>query len=217
MQPGRPFFTAFHRRHWPTLFNGSGLGDTRFAPIRDRNGAVVPTLYGARTRTVALLETAFHEVNPGGARIISETLDLAPRGLAHLTTPARLAFVDLRDDALGNLGLARFNLVATLPQHYCCTREWAEVLRDRERIGGAHPVGFLWNSRQAELAQEDSLLFDDLLEGQPSEAFVLFGDRVSTVPADYHLSEVYDDLSAPAARNMVEAIAHQLRATIVSA
>jgi hypothetical protein len=210
------FFTAFRRRYWPAIFNDSGNGDTRFAPLRDGDGAVVPTLYAARTATVALLETAFHEVNPDGARLISESVDLAPRGLARLTIPTRLAFIDLRDEALAQLGLTRGQLVATLPTHYCCTRKWAEVLHQRASIGRARPVGLLWNSRQAELAQADSLFLDDLLEGRASETLVLFGDRVSAAPAQYRPSEVYDDLSGPRARIMIEEVARQLSATVVA-
>ena len=49
LETGEPFFTAFSARQWPTLFNRSAKGRSRFAPQVDSAGAVVPTLYGART------------------------------------------------------------------------------------------------------------------------------------------------------------------------
>jgi hypothetical protein len=212
---GEFFFTAYSSAHWPDVFNASGRGDARFSPVNDAGGNVVPTLYGARTRTVALLETAFHEVHAGGARLISEATDLARRGLVRLRMPERATLIDLRDAALSHLGLTREQLVATLPLHYRCTRQWAQALHMRGHVGGALPVGLLWNSRIAEIAQADSILFDDVLEGLPSEVFVLFGDRIVTDSAAFAPSDRQENLAANDARSLVESIAEQLRATIV--
>jgi hypothetical protein len=212
---GEPFFTAYSSAHWPSVFNASGRGDARFSPLVDTTDKVVPTLYGARTRTVALLETAFHEVHSGGARLISEATDLAHRGMVRLRMPERAPLVDLRDPALSQLALTRDQLVATLPLHYRCTREWAHALHARGHVGGALPAGIVWNSRIAEIAQADSILFDDILEGVPSEVFVLFGDRIATDSAAFAPSDRQENLGANEARSLVESIAAQLRATIV--
>lgn len=84
---GARFFTAFSTADWPAVFNGSGRGDTRFAPFRDETGAVVPTVYGGNSETVALLETVFHNVHQtSGPRLIFR-LDLAARGLVPLEIP----------------------------------------------------------------------------------------------------------------------------------
>jgi hypothetical protein len=179
LEAGDPFHTAYRRQHWPELFNPAVLGDARFSPLTIR-GAAVPTVYGADTQTVALLETCFHDVHVAVPRLISERLDLAPRGLVSLSTPVRVPLVDLRDAALADLGLHRSQLIATTPEHYACTRQWAEVLHDHE-VAGVAPAGLLWQSRVAELAQQDSLLFDDLLR-LASNVFVFFGDRVPTAP-----------------------------------
>lgn len=207
------FHTAYRRAHWPALFNPSGAGNARFSPVAAA-GATVPTLYGAATQTVALLESCFHGVHGATTSTISEPLDLAPRGLIALDTPSPLQLIDLGDDALARVGLTRAQLVATTPEHYACTREWAVALHGR-RIGGVAPAGLLWQSRIAELAQADSLLLGDLLS-VASEVFVLFGDRVASDPAAWHPGDPrYDDLTIGDGRLLAEQIAEQLGAVIV--
>jgi len=72
---GVAFHTAYRRADWPHLFNSSGLGNARFSPL-SIGGVLVPTLYGAVTQTVALLETCFHGVHEVGTKTISEALGL---------------------------------------------------------------------------------------------------------------------------------------------
>lgn len=138
---GFVFHTAYRRGHWPALFNPSSAGNARFSPLT-ASGVAVPTLYGAATQTVALLESCFHGVHERATKLISEALDLAPRGVVALQAPLSLPLVDLTDDALQRVGTARAQLVATTPEHDACTREWAVALRSR-RIGGVVPAGFL--------------------------------------------------------------------------
>ena len=110
--------------------------------------------------------------------------------------------------------MSRSQLVATTPQHYACTREWAIALHGR-RIGGVTPAGILWQSRIAELAQADSLLLADLLT-VASDIFVMFGDRVPTDPAAWHPGDPhYDDLTSGYGRGLAELIAEQLGAVIL--
>lgn len=216
LEAGRTCHTAYRRRHWPALFNQSGRGDARFSPLVGQ-GRVVPTMYAAVSQTVALLETSFHDLHQLGSRIISEQIDLAARGLVTLSVPARLTVVDLRDDALRRLGVDRQQLITTSRAHYPCTRAWAAALHGR-RVGSAEPVGLLWNSRVAELARQDSILFADLLSAPTSEVFVLFGDGVPTEPMQWHPGEPhYDDLTTGDGRVLAEQIAEQLDAVIVSA
>lgn len=132
-----------------------------------------------------------------------------------LTAPQPLALIDLRDDALARLGLTRAQLVATTPQHYACTRQWAVVLHGRP-IGGVSPVGLVWHSRIAELARADSLLLADLIPFG-SEVCMLFGDRVPTVPGAWLAGDPhYEDLSTGEGRLLAEQIADQLGAVIVT-
>lgn len=210
---GWTFHTSYLRARWPALFNVSGTGNARFSPLTV-DGRVVPTMYGAAAQTVALLETSFHDVHEAGSRIISESLHLAPRGLVALTAPQALPLIDLTDEGLERVGLSRGQLVATTPEHYACTRRWAVALHGR-RIGPVTPVGLIWRSRIAELARTDSLLLWDLL-ALASEVCVLFGDRLSTRPADWRPGEPrYDDLSEDDGRLLAEQIAEHLGAVIV--
>lgn len=210
---GATLHTSYIRSRWPALFNASDVGNARFSPLVIE-GAVIPTMYAAAAQTVALLETSFHDVHAAGARIISESLHLARRGLVALTAPESLALIDLTDEGLDRVGVSRGQLVATTPDHYACTREWAVALHGR-RIGPVTPVGLLWQSRIAELARADSLLLGDLL-ALASEVSVLFGDRVPTDlavwrPGDPH----YGDLTQGDGRLLAEQIAEQLGAVIV--
>lgn len=213
VEAGVPCHTAYRRAHWPSLFNPSAGGNARFSPLVI-DGVTIPTLYGAATETVALLETCFHDLHDMTPRIVSEPLDLVPRGLVALTMPASLPLIDLSDAGLDRVGLARAQIVATTPEHYACTREWAVALHGR-RIGGVVPPGLLWRSRIAELAQADSLLLGDLLT-VASDAFVLFGDRVPTDPGAWQPGDPhYDDLTTGDGRLLAELIAEQLGAVIV--
>ncbi len=213
LETGEPFFTAFSARHWPTLFNSSGQGRSRFAPLVNSAGAVVPTLYGARTRTAALLETVFHDVHENTSRDIT-FLDLHHRGLAGLNVAERLVLVDLRDAELDKLGLERSQLVTSPAAHYRCTTDWAAALHGR-RVGAAVTVGLLWRSRVAELARHDSPLLGDLLPGASEEVFVLFGDLLTTTEAKAYSPLVESsDLSARGSLPLVASIAEQLGATL---
>jgi hypothetical protein len=177
-------------------------------------GVLVPTMYGAVTQTVALLEAVFHDVHEIGTRVVSESLHLAPRGLVALTTPGSLPLIDLTGEGLARVGLSRAQMVATTPAHCACTRRWAVALHGR-RIGPVTPVGLLWHSRIAELAREDSLLLGDLLT-VASDVFLLFGDRVPTDPGMWSPGDPhYPDLAAGDGRLLAELIAEQLGAVIV--
>ncbi len=210
---GTPFATAYRRSRWPAQFNASGLGTARFSPLRV-DGDIVPTMYAARRDTVALLESVFHEVHGAGPRIVSEPLDLATRGLVRLRTPAPVALFDLRDDALTAMGLTRRQLPSALAAHYPCTRRWAEVLHGRG-VGRVRPIGIIWGSRIAELTRGDHPMLADLLTAPADEAFVIFGDAISTTHATWRPTERRDDLTTGAGRVFIESVATTLGATIV--
>lgn len=214
LDAGRSFHTAYRVAQWPALFNPSERGDGRFSPLR-QGGRVVPTLYGAASQTVALLETAFHDLHDRGTRLVSEAVDVAPRGLVALSAPDRLPVMDLRNLQLDRLGLARAQLLSTSRAHYPCTRAWAEALHGRS-VGRAKPVGLVWQSRVAELAQADSPLLEDLLTGENSEAFVLFGDLVSRDPRHWRPGAPhFPDLTQGVGRLLVDEIAERLGAVVV--
>jgi hypothetical protein len=213
LAPGARYFTVTWAKHWPALFNSSGKGDSRFSPLAGPKGPV-PVLYGARSQTAALLETVFHDAHPSGTPLLTH-MSLVGRALVRFELPERAVLYDLSDAALANLHLQRSQLTSTSSAHYACTRQWAEAVRSRERIGATQPVGIIWGSRVAELAQNRSALLADLLPGGNDEVFVLFGDRLAhTDKGHYSAEKVHDDLSSPESLPLVLTIAELLGVTL---
>lgn len=207
LRAGDRLHRVHERTYAATVFNRSHDGNTRFAPLADTGH-----VYLAASRTVALLETVFHDVHHHVPRIIYEATDLAGWQLTEIRLEVDIALLDLRDPQLGRLGIDRDQLVATTPAHYPCTRHWAQVLADR-RPGGATPSGLLWHSRVAELATADSVLLDDLLDGPNSQICVLY-DTTLTTDVLQPAGPTFDDLSDGQGRLLVEAVAQHIRAEV---
>jgi RES domain len=91
-------------RHAPESFNpgvddqGALRNPTRFAPIRDRRGKVVPYLYGGSTREGAIFETIFHNVPIDAEDKFVDLDDFAQRGHGQLVPARDLRLVDLTTD-----------------------------------------------------------------------------------------------------------------------
>jgi hypothetical protein len=149
---------------------------TRFAPVL---GA--PHAYVARRETAALLESVLHDAVPATPRI--RWHQLSAWSLSHVRLSRQVRLIDLRDPALGALGIEREQLVATDPAHYPCTRQWAERIQGR-RVGGQETEGLVWHSRQAELHASQGVrpLLADVLVGEQAEVAVLW-------PADVDVLE----------------------------
>ena len=212
LETGEPFFTAFSARHWPTLFNSSGTGRSRFAPLVNSAGAVVPTLYGARTRTAALLGTVFHDVHENTSRDIT-FLDLHQRGLAGLNVAERLVLVDLRDAVLDKLGLERSQLVTSPGPTITAQRSGQQRSTAVEWYSCHGRPALAFPGHQ--LARHGSPLLGDLLPGASEEVFVLFGDLLTTTEAKAYSPLVESsDLSARGSLPLIANIADQLGATL---
>jgi len=196
-----------HSTGRPELFNTSGVGSQRFSPLALRGHC-----YLGDTQTVALLETVFHEVHATRPRVVYAATALAGRTISAVTVTRRLPLIDLRDDNLARIGLERSQLVATTPAHYPCTRQWAERFVTR-RIGGQEPVGWLWNSRVAELAGAGNPLLADLMARQPSEVCVVFAPPTPANGLRVTQSSI-GDLRRGQARLLVDQIAEHLDAEI---
>lgn len=143
-------------------------GMTRFAPVPG-----VAHAYVARREVAALLESVLHDAVPGVPRI--RWPQLAHWSLSHVTLRRDTRLIDLRDRALGTLGLERDQLLATDPAHYPCTRAWADRLHGRH-IGGRPTSGVIWHSRQAELHADQGVrpILADVLVGEQAEVAVLW-------------------------------------------
>lgn len=140
-----------------TLFN-PGLGDpTRFAPLRDADGSMVPTMYLGASRRGALFETFLHDQMPGSV------VDSA-KWHAHVLTALRLdvdiEVVSLHGQGLRSLGLYAADITHTYPSGYPLATRWATWLHEHTTT-----AGLTWTSHQ-----------DD-----DERAYVLWGDRL---PAD---------------------------------
>jgi hypothetical protein len=144
-------------------FRSGPDGNARFSPIRNSDGAVIPTLYGARTLSCAMMETILHDVPapPEDYILDIDRLRDADVRVSRVRCQRALTMVDLSSKGLKRIGLQRRDLIDTPVEDYPRTREWAVRLHAET---SAH--GLLWVSRQ-----------DD-----EAKALVLFGDRI-TEPA----------------------------------
>lgn len=189
---GQPWFTVYETKFRSSLFNHSGIGNSRFSPLYDGT-APVGSVYLARQPVGALLETAFHEIRPTSDRRIS-LADLRGRGLRQVAISERILLADLRDPELVKNGLTRDALVSTSSAHYGCTREWAaEIRSDRGRT----LAGIMWHSRVGEIAAANAMpTVASLLTNQPLEVCVLFADRMAdTDISDFDTVDAFTDLS----------------------
>lgn len=149
---------------------------TRFAPIRDAAGQVVPYLYGGSTLDCAIFETVFHEVPVDAADKFVDLGDFAQRGHGELVPNRDLKLVDLTTDGLHRLKVPKHELITSPARNYPLTARWAEALHRQ----CADADGLLWMSRQRDR----------------DHALLLFGDRVAGVLGGMRIG-------APLARNAV--------------
>jgi hypothetical protein len=160
----KTFYRVHHERFRGDDFNPTRRGNTRFSPIYDPSGAVIPTLYAGSTLDCALMETVFHDVpyKPGFKRISLSVLDGQVRSV--ITFKRNLQLIDLGTIALHKLAIKRNQLIDTTKAHYPRTRRWAEALY--KKVPKAQ--GLRWTSRQ-----------DDR-----GHAVVLFGSRIKPTDLD---------------------------------
>ncbi|MCY4224968.1 MAG: RES family NAD+ phosphorylase [Bacteroidetes bacterium] len=151
-----------HRIHNHLYFGNSfnlGLGSpTRFAPLYDRNGLSVPTLYAPETLESALFETIFHGRNLK-SKISSVPLyvvQLVSHSLLQLKRSIKLA--SLRESDLRKWGIRRSDLITTSPKFYHISAQWAEAIHNQ-----FYDIeGLVWTSNQCD----------------PYTAYLFFDDRV---------------------------------------
>lgn len=215
IESGSDFHTVYAHRWEHLLFNADGSGNARFSPI-ESDGVTLGAVYLARHPVAALLETAFHDITPGSARIVSHDADLAGRGLRRVTTPQRLLLADLRDPALARMGLDRSQVASSSPAHYGCTRVLADSVLG-QRPGGQPLAGIMWNSRVAEIAVTVARpTVSALLAGHAAEVCVLFDDRPADDPlADFQTIDTHPDLTEGVGHALVYDLADQLDAIVM--
>ena len=146
---------------------GALCNPTRFAPIRDSLGRVVPYLYGGSTAACAIFETVFHNVAIDAPDKFVDLDDFASRAHGRIVPKRDLRLVNLTTDGLHRLKVPKAELIASAPIDYLDTARWAEAIH--HQFPGVD--GLVWMSRQRDRDQ----------------ALMLFGDRVGAALAGTRL------------------------------
>ncbi|MGH3002913.1 MAG: RES family NAD+ phosphorylase [Gaiellaceae bacterium] len=147
---GDPFLRCHDSSFGASEFNPRRDVSMRFRPFSSR-GRTVPTLYGSATISGALSETLLHLVPATGHDRRLRQSKLVAHVISTLASRRDLQLVDLRDEALDDLGMARAGLIESPPAAYPETAAWASAFfHCRSR-----PDGLVWNSRQ----ERESLAF----------------------------------------------------------
>ncbi len=133
---------------------------TRFAPIRNRRGGVVPYLYGGSTRDCAIFETVFHNVPIDAADKTVDLDDFAQRGHGEIVPKRDLRLVDLTSEGLHRLKVPKEELIASPARDFPDTARWAEAFHRQFK----DVDGLTWMSRQRD-RDRAVLLFGDRLRG----------------------------------------------------
>ncbi|MCU5773700.1 RES family NAD+ phosphorylase [Erwiniaceae bacterium BAC15a-03b] len=90
----KPIDRIHHPDFTAAQFN-PGKGHARFSPMKDQNGAFVPTIYGGENVGVALMETLLHNLpTPCGGYPV-EMSELQKLAHSQLVPTQNLALVDL--------------------------------------------------------------------------------------------------------------------------
>ena len=153
-----------HRVHLTTFdgnsFNPCKGGATRFAPITDKQGECIPSLYAGSSFESAVFETIFHDVPSTTSLKTVRRKDIEIRSHTEVLLQRTLRLVSLRAPDLKKWGIGKHNLVGTSARLYAQTARWAEV------IHGSFPDadGLVWTSNQCD----------------PDSAYLFFGDRVGS-------------------------------------
>ncbi|MFN8621195.1 MAG: RES family NAD+ phosphorylase [Chloroflexota bacterium] len=169
---------------------------TRFGPLADPTGRVVPIWYGATTPEGAIHESVFHDVPFDVPDPIVLRAAFQGRALSPIRTRHPIRSVDLTVPGLRRIRARRADLIESDPASYDTTRAWAVALRAADPDAG----GMRWVAR-----------LDDR-----AVAVVLFGDRV---PDDVLVEDPADGGPIPlgfgAGSGLVETLAERCGITIV--
>ncbi len=155
---GTTVFRVHNRRYEATQFNPYEDGLTRFAPINDKDGQCVPSLYAAGTLEAAVYETIFHSVdNKAKPKQVREQ-DVLDRAAGVLEACRDLTLVSLREADLNLWSIGRDALITSPSGCYSKTVKWAGAIYQQ----CPQAEGLAWTSRPCD----------------PATAYLFFGDRV---------------------------------------
>lgn len=157
-----PAGTTLHRVHAAqfdgTAFNPCLGRPTRFAPIADRTGGCVASLYAGSTLRAAIFETIFHDIPAKAPLRTVPKHEVTSRRHSILRTEAVLTLVELRAPDLAKWGLEHQELISAPADQYERTAPWAEAIH--HQFAGVE--GLVWTSNRCD----------------PDSAYLFFGDRI---------------------------------------
>ena len=139
-------------------FNPCKGNATRFAPIFNKTGNCVPTIYAASTLASVCFETIFHNVSFKKTNRRIPIQDVQDKCYSIITPTRPIQCAQLFDPDLALLGLNRNKLIASPPAFYAKTAAWAKAVHDQYE----DVEGLVWTSRQCD----------------PNLCYLFFGDRV---------------------------------------
>ena len=164
---GQVIHVIYDAAHEPERFNpgidalGTLRNPSRFSPVRDAKGSVVPYLYGGSSRNCAIFETVFHNVPIDAPDKFVDLDDFANHAHGRIVPQRDLYLVNLSTDGLHRLKAPKAELITSAPIDYVDTARWAEAIHQE----CPNVDGLFWMSRQRDRDQ----------------ALMLFGDRAGTV------------------------------------
>ncbi|MER9444175.1 RES family NAD+ phosphorylase [Mesorhizobium sp. M0340] len=127
-----PVDQVIHRIHLNLYagaqFNPGFKGNARFSPIKNANGASIPTLYGGTTFHCAAMETVVHDVPFAAGLKTYDKVKLAGQVYSQVSPRHDLVLADLSVTALRKLGIKRNQIIDTEKALYPATRLWAEAI-----------------------------------------------------------------------------------------
>ena len=163
--PAGDVFPVIHDTAYaPESFNpgataaGALRNPTRFAPVRDAAGEVVPYLYGGSSLDCAIFETVFHNVPVDAPDKFVDLDGFAQRGYGQVVPARDLKLADLTTEGLHRLKVPKAELIGSAPVDYLQTALWAQAIHRQYPDAD----GLVWMSRQRDR----------------DRALMLFGDRV---------------------------------------
>ena len=150
---------------------------TRFAPLRNTRGRMVPYLYGGSSLDCAIFETVFHAVPIDAADKFVDLDNFAQRAHGQVLPTRHLQLVKLTSDGLHRLKVPKAELITSPAADYLETAKWAQALHHQHR----QVDGVMWMSRQRD-RDHAVLLFGDraggALKGQRQGTALRFNDAL---------------------------------------
>ncbi|MGE4306787.1 MAG: RES family NAD+ phosphorylase [Novosphingobium sp.] len=162
--------TELHRIHSAAYtadqFNPADAGDARFSPIRDADGAIIPTIYAAQTFPCATCEIILRcpDTPPTNPKTGLPTFqivypaDFKAHNHSIAKTTAALKLLDLTNAGQRKIGVNHNALLAGPRSTYPATRAWAEYIH-------------------ATCPKAQGIYYSSVQFG-PDFAILLFGDRL---------------------------------------